>query len=135
MSQLSPYIALKGKCREAMDFYQQALGGEVTIMTFGESPMKDQVPAEMQNNVVHAVLKRNGSDLLMGSDMSGPQGITDGNNITLCLNCENDEEINKLFNNLSDGANITSPLKKEFWGGTFGTLTDKYGVNWMFNCG
>ena len=68
----------------------------------------------------------------MASDFMGTATVT-GNNIALCINCSSDEEINVFFNNLAVGGKINEPLQQSFWGATFGSLTDKFGINWMFN--
>lgn len=135
MATLNPYLALKGTCREAMGFYKEIFGGELSIMTFADTPMKDQMPAEMQDQIVHAMLKISDSFKIMATDMSGPEtdgGIVTGNNVQLTLVCESAEEIERLFNHLSTDGKVKEALNKGFWGGTFGSLTDKYGIHWMF---
>ena len=53
MAQLNPYLTFNGNCRQAMEFYKACLGGELSLTTVGDSPMKDQMPAEAQNAVMH----------------------------------------------------------------------------------
>ncbi|HEX4205561.1 MAG TPA: VOC family protein [Ktedonobacteraceae bacterium] len=134
MTRINAYLGFNGNCREAMTFYQACLGGELTMQTFGESPMADQVPAEAKQNILHSSLTK-GALVLLGSDMGsmGSEGFVKGNTITLCLDCSSEEEIQTFFTKLSAGGHITHPLKTEFWGGTFGDLTDKFGMNWMFS--
>jgi PhnB protein len=131
MAQLNPYISFKGNCREAMNFYKDCFGGELTLQTMGESPMAAQTPPEKKDSIMHSTLMKDGQVFLMASDMAD-EGAT-GGPISLCVNCSSEEEINTFFSKLSEGAKITHPLKTEFWGGTFGQLTDKFGINWMFN--
>jgi PhnB protein len=69
----------------------------------------------------------------MASDMNGPEGLHQGNNMALCVNCTSAEEINSYFDNLCEGGKVMEPLKEQFWGATFGALTDKFGIRWMFN--
>lgn len=133
MAQLSPYLRFNGNCREAMTFYQECLGGELSVQTFAESPMASQAPAEVQNKVVHARLASDSIEIL-GSDMSpGPEGLIKGNDFTLSLNCGSEQEIHTLFSKLVAGGSVEHPLGVEFWGGIFGMLTDKFGVSWMMN--
>jgi PhnB protein len=68
----------------------------------------------------------------MGSDMVGPEGAKNGNTLSLTLVCSSKEEIETFFSKLSAGGKVAHPLKEEFFG-TYGDLTDKYGINWMFN--
>jgi len=130
-TQLNPYLNFNGRCREAMTFYQQCLGGELAIQKIAESPMAAHLPSEAGANILHSSLTRNGVLLLMGSDRMGT-GLTPGNSIVLCLHCSSDEEINRFFNNLSAGGQVKLPLHQSFWGSTYGELTDKFGMLWMF---
>ena len=132
MTQISAYLNFNGNCREAMEYYKECLGGELSLQTVAGSPIEAQCPAAMKNQVLHSSLIKNGL-LLMGSDMVGPEGFTMGNNIALSVNCSSEEEINTFFSNLSAGGKILDPLKEQFWGAVFGCLTDKFGIRWMFN--
>jgi PhnB protein len=131
MAQLNPYLRFDGNCREAMAFYKNALGGELTLQTVGESPMASQMQAEAHTKVMHATLKV-GDILLMASDMMGPGGVQSGNEISLSLIASSKGEIESLFSKLSAGGKVTHALKEEFFG-LDGDLTDKYGISWMFN--
>ena len=130
-TQLNPYIQFNGKCREAMTFYQACLGGELMMQKVSESPMAAQLPSEMGAHIMHSNLI-SGAVSIMGSDLC--TDLTKGNEITLCLNCANDEEINNYFNKLSEGGKVKTQLHQTFWGATYGEITDKFGLNWMFNC-
>jgi len=131
MTQINAYLHFNGNCREAMTFYQGCLGGKLALQTVGESPMAGQMPAAAQKNILHAALTHDGITL-MGSDMIGPEGVKKGNIVSLTLVCSSKEEIVTFFSKLSAGGKVAHPLKEEFFG-TYGDLTDKYGINWMFN--
>lgn len=131
MTHINAYLNFNGQTREAMTFYQQCLGGELIIQKISESPMAAKLPSDMGAKILHSSLTR-GDLVLMASDMMG-NGIVRGNSISLCVNCTTDEEINSFFNNLSAGGKIVEPLHQSFWGATFGSLTDKFGVTWIFN--
>ncbi len=132
MPQLNPYMTFNGNCRAAMTFYQECLGGELILQTFGEAPMSDQLSAEIKERILHSSLMSNGM-ALMASDMMGSEPVVQGNTISLSLNCNSDEEINNFFSKLSSGGQITSPLKVEFWGAVFGMFTDQFGMHWLLN--
>jgi len=132
MSQINPYLSFNGKCREAMTFYQQCLGGELTLQAIKDTPMEAQCPDGMKEQIMHSTLVK-GDMLLMASDMIGPEGFVKGNDIALSVNCNSEDEIKTYFAKLSQDGKIIDPLKEQFWGATFGVLTDKYGVRWMFN--
>lgn len=132
MAQLNPFLRFNdGTCREAMNFYKECFGGEVTFMTIGESPMAKDMPAEKQNFIMHAELKKD--DLIFfGSDMMRDMAVV-GDNVGMALNCASEEEIRTLFVKLSEGGEIFMPIEDAFWGALFGIVTDKYGVEWMLN--
>ena len=132
MTTINAYINFDGNCREVMNFYQECLGGELTIQTVGGSPMETQCRAEMKDLILHSSLMQDGL-LIMGSDMQQPGGFTKGDNIALSVNCSSEKEINIFFNKLSEGGKIIHPLKTQFWGAMFGALTDRFGIRWMFN--
>jgi PhnB protein len=130
MAQLNPYLTFNGNCRQAMEFYQASLGGELSIMAVKDSPMKDQIPAEAQNAVMHSLL-RSDSIILMASDQMTPGALVNGNTITLCVIGRSKAELEPFFTKLSDGGNVSQPLQETFFG-AYGALTDKFGINWMF---
>lgn len=130
MAQLYVYLTFDGNCREAMSFYKECLGGELSLSTVGDSPMAGQMPPDAKNRIIHSVLK-NDDITLMASDMMGPGGITQGNTISLCLVGKNKQELDTYFTKLSNGGKIATQLVEEFFG-TFGDLTDKFGIRWMF---
>jgi uncharacterized protein YndB with AHSA1/START domain/uncharacterized glyoxalase superfamily protein PhnB len=130
MVKLSPYLRFNGNCREAMGFYKECLGGELTIMTMGESPMASQMPPEMKNRVMHSMLKKDNMTF-MASDAMGPEKIMKGNTISLSIMGIDMEEIRPYFSKLSSGGVIKHPLKKTFFG-VYGDFTDKFGIDWMF---
>ncbi len=133
MKQLNPYINFSGNCREAMVFYKEHLGGELTLNTIGGSPIEAECPAGMKDNIMHSTLERDGSALVMGSDMTGPGGLIKGNNMSISISCSSEEEINRLYNAFSEGGKIECALMDSFWGSRFAFVVDKFGIGWMFN--
>jgi PhnB protein len=130
MAKLVAYLSFEGKCREAMTFYNECFGGEMTLQTYGDSPAGSQVPASMKNMIMHSQLKK-GDMILMGSDIMEGDKLKKGNSINLCLICSSKEEIESLFSKFASDGKIGHPLKEEFFG-TYGDLTDRYGNNWLF---
>ncbi len=130
MARLTPYIRFNGNCREAMTFYRDCLGGELEIQTVGESPMAAGMPAETHDRVLHAVLVADGITI-MASDMGGSEHAVQRGAFTLCVNSDDLAQTRTFFDKLSVGANVTNPLKEEYFG-TYGDLTDQYGISWMF---
>ncbi len=131
MAQISPYLHFEGNCRQAMTFYKECLGGELTLMTMGESPMAAQVPPADKDKVMHSQLT-SGSIQILASDMSGPEGLKKGSQVSLTLECTSNKEADTLYSKLSAGGKVVHPMKDEFFG-YYGDLTDKFGITWMIN--
>ncbi len=124
---LNPYLFFAGSCRQAMEFYKSIFGGTLNVQTFEEAGQKDEA---MKGKIIHASLM-NGEVDLMGSD--SPQPTLGTGKISLSLSGTDDQKLRKYFDGLSVGGKVNSPLKKEYWGDTFGALTDRFGVEWMVN--
>ena len=128
---VKPYIAFRGNCREAIDFYKQALGAEELFsQTYGESPMADRGAADA---IMHSTIKVGDTHIMMCDDFH-TENFTTGGNISLAVGLNDVDRAKTIFTNLSDGGNVTMPLDKTFWAEAFGMLTDKFGINWMVNC-
>ncbi len=131
MSKIIAYLNFPGTCREAMTFYQQCLGGELNIMDFEQMPNADQLPEAARGNVMHANLV-NGPLTLMASD-NFMDAVTNGDSVSLSLDCDSVAEADQFFTALSEGGMVKMPLADQFWGAKFGMLVDKFGINWMVN--
>jgi PhnB protein len=132
VKEIAAYLTFGGTCRDAMEFYKSCLGGDLQMMPFSKAPIK--VPDGAENLIVHARLAT-GSAVLMASDSMPGMPVHPGNNFWVALQCESAEETDKLFEAFSDRAKIVMPVRETFWATRFGMLTDKFGVNWMFNFG
>lgn len=127
---VNPYIAFKGNCQEAIDFYREALGAEVLYtQTYGNSPMSEP---GLEDKVMHCTIKVGESHIMMCDDLRGEAAT--GGSISLAIGLNDKDRAKTFFNNLADGGNVTMPLDKTFWAEAFGMLTDKFGINWMVNC-
>lgn len=131
---LTPFLLFDGNCAEAMAFYQECLGGELTITTVGDTPMKDQVPPEWHAMVAYAHLKCGGSIEFSATDWQHPvRRPQPGNTVAIYLNQGTYEELRTVFDKLSAGAapELLDDLR-ELPFGSYGHLADKYGVHWFF---
>jgi len=129
--QLNPYLNFNGDTRAAMDFYHHVLGGKLDLQTFGESPMETR--DEQKDMIIHALLQ--GDDFtIMASDSPDPgQPVTNGESVHLSLMGTDRAALTDVFNGLAEGGQVTMPLAEQFWGDTFGMLTDRFGIHWMVN--
>ena len=131
MKQIIPYLNFDGDCKAAMTFYAKCLGGELVTMPFGDMPGGGGKSAP--DRLMHANISLKGQQVLMASDTMPGQPRTAGTNFSISLMPESVEEIERLFAAFSENAKVEMPLADQFWGAKFGTLTDQFGVQWMFN--
>ncbi len=129
-SRLNPYISFKDNAREAMEFYRDALGGNLAIDTFGQYGMQD---TPMADNVMHARLDTDKGFTIMASDTPPEVDVQPGNTIAISLSGDDEAELRGYWDKLSAGGTITMPIEKQMWGDIFGMFTDRFGVGWMVN--
>lgn len=130
MPKVTAYLNFSGNCREAMSFYQQCLGGELSVRLLGEQTEAKQMPTQMKNLVLHATLI-NQNLVIMGSDMLGDEGLVKGNAVSLMLHCDNQEEMKEFYQKLSFEGKQIQPLTQSTFGEWFGDLIDKYNNQWL----
>lgn len=136
MKAVNPYLNFNGNTEEAFRFYQTVFGGDLQIIRFedfGENSMG--VPDEDLTKIAHVALPLRDGSMLMGTDTleSLGQELTMGNNFSITLEAESDEEAEKIFNALSDGGKVEMPLAKTEWAEKYGMCADRFGVRWMVN--
>jgi PhnB protein len=130
---LNPYLNFPGNAEEAINFYKNALGGEISQLgRFGESPMPCD-EADKQK-IMHARLTFDGNLIMFSDGMKGMQFASNGH-IQLAVDVsDRPDELETIFNKMAEDGKVTMPLADQFWGSKFGMLQDKFGINWMFNC-
>ena len=133
--QLEPYLFFHGRCEEALNFYAQALRGEITALSrYAGSPMESHTDESYREKVMHASFVA-GDVKFMASD-GRPGSPPDGqDDIALSLATSDAAEGERVFKALAEGGTIEMPLDEAFWGGRFGALTDRFGVQWMVSIG
>lgn len=142
MASVSVYLNFSNQTEEAFNFYKSVFGGEFRgpgFMRFKDVPPAENMPplAEADKNLVmHVELPLPGGFSLMGSDAPTSMGFTvvAGNNVHLNVMLDTRQETRRLFAALSSNGKVTMELQDMFWGDYFGSCTDQYGVQWMFNC-
>jgi PhnB protein len=130
---LSSHLGFNGNCAEAMKFYAETFGGEVIFtMTWKDSPMCDQVPADFQDKIMHTSIKV-GNSTIMGAD-SPPGRFQKAQGIVESIAVQDLEDAQRVFNALAENGSIQMPFQETFWAKGFGMLTDRFGIPWMVNC-
>ena len=129
-SRLNPYISFADdQAKEAMEFYADVFGGDLTLNTFGQY---GDAEAPGADRIMHAQLETPLGFTLMGADTAPGMGNpTTGDQITISLSGDDRDELRGYFERLADGGSVTMPLEKQMWGDEFGMVKDKYGIDWM----
>jgi PhnB protein len=132
VTMINPYLFYNGTAAQALELYKTALGAKPVgdVSRFGDAP---GTAAGDADRVMHAMLDISGQTIMLSDTMS-QQPVAEGGNVQVCLNFDDVDETNQKFAALSAGGKVTMPLADTFWGARFGTLTDAFGVQWMFNC-
>ena len=130
---LNPYLNFDGNAEEAVNFYKNALDGELVMLSrFGESPIPSG--EDEKQKIMHARIIFGGDNIIMISDTLKGSPFSTNGNIQLSIGLDDEAKTNEIFNKLSEGGKVVMPVAKQFWGDIFGMLQDKFGVNWMLNC-
>ncbi|MBA2939952.1 VOC family protein [Paenibacillus sp. CGMCC 1.16610] len=129
------YLNFNGNCREAVEYYAEVFGAEQPkIMTFGDTPSDPAypLPEEAKSMVMHARLTISGSTVMF-SDVFPGMPFVAGNNISLSMVSKDIEEIKSAFHKLKEGGKVGMELQETFWSKCYGSLEDKFGIQWQFN--
>ena len=142
MARTSTYLNFPRNTEEVFNFYKSVFGGEFSgggVARMGDFPPgsdKPQLAEEDKQLIMHIELPIVGGHVLMGTDAPESMGfkVIQGNNIYINLEPDTKAETKRLFDGLSAGGIVTMELQMMFWGAYYGSCTDKFGVQWMFNC-
>lgn len=136
MLQTTPFILFDGNCAEAMTFYQNCLGGELTLKKLSDTPMKEQFPVEKHNRIIYAQLKNDQANFSATDWMASPNlEPKPGNTFSIYLTGDSYAELKSVFDKLSTGADKDTRTFIDLHDapmGIYGQFTDKYKVSWIF---
>jgi|SRR6218665_549581 len=142
MSSVSLHLNFDAQTENAFNFYKSVFGTEFEgqgIMRMSDAPLAPDAPLMSEEDkklVMHVCLPILNGFKLMGTDAPQSMGFDCLHGNALYINLETDtrQETDQLFAKLSAGGKVSTPMQDQFWGAYYGSLTDKFGVNWMFNC-
>ncbi|MGH7156671.1 MAG: VOC family protein [Candidatus Saccharimonadales bacterium] len=134
MLRSTPFLLFDGNCAEAINFYHDCLGGELTLTKLGDSPMKDMLPPEKHNRIINAHLKSGDIEISATDWMASPDfDPVQGNTFTIFVTGPANDELKAVFDKLKDGDNNTRLQElHEMPFGIYGQFYDRYGVQWIF---
>lgn len=132
MANLNPYLSFRDDARQALEFYQGVLGGELEITEFGAFP--DMVQDASQHDLVmHGQLTTPDGLVLMASDTPNGMPYQAPQGFSVSLSGNTQARTREIWDLLADGGTVTMPLEVPPWGGTFGMLVDRFGIAWMLH--
>jgi PhnB protein len=141
MASVSTYLNFKLETEAAFNFYKSVFRTEFEgeVMRFGDLPPTPGQPAPAEADkqlIMHIALPILAGHFIMGTDAPESMGfnLNQGNNVYINLEPDTRGETDRLFNALSEGSTVEMALAEQFWGDYYGSLKDKFGVQWMFNC-
>lgn len=126
-TKLSPYLNFRDQTKAAMNFYHGIFGGNLKMQSYADAGMGKDT-----EKMMHAELS---TDMFtfFSSDGGDDRPVHPGDSVHMCLVGEDEKQLTEFFNKLADGGRVDMPLAKQFWGDTYGQLTDKFGIHWMVN--
>jgi PhnB protein len=130
---MSPYLVMNGNAREAILFYEKALGAQVLFsQTFGEMPENPEypLPEEAKGLISHAMLKVGETDLMFSDNFPG-QTSQIGDQVTICISANDAETSKRIFDSLQDGGQVKMQYQETFFSPGYGIVTDKFGVTFQ----
>lgn len=127
---LNPYITFDGNARQAMEFYRDVFGGDLTLNTYGQFGAQDSPTAD---KIMHGMLATDRGLVLMGADNPPEMQYRPGNNVAISLSGDEGDELRGYWQKLSADGTVSVPLEKQMWGDEFGMCVDKFGMAWMVN--
>ena len=117
-------------CDEALAFYGEALGAEVTVlMRFKECPDPEGCPPGSEEKVMHCNFTVRGTQLMASDGQCA--GKADFQGFALSLSVETPDEAEQIFAALAKDGQIQMPMAETFFSPRFGMLADRFGVPWM----
>jgi PhnB protein len=130
---LIPYLVMNGNAKDAIQFYVKALDAQVLFsQSFGEMPENPDfpLPEDAKDRVSHATIKVGETELMLSDTFPG-QPHQSGNQVTICITTDDAEKSRKMFEALTQGGQVQMPLQETFFSPAYGTVTDKFGVNFQ----
>ncbi|TDD10527.1 VOC family protein [Saccharopolyspora terrae] len=129
-AKLNPYLQFNGDARQALEFYQSVLGGELTLNTYGQFGQADGPSAD---KIMHGNLITQLGFTLMAADAPPDMPAPSGGNFSISISGEaaDADALRGYFVKLAEGGQVHVPLEKQMWGDEFGMCTDRHNVNWM----
>ena len=134
MLRATPFLLFDGNCAEAMTFYHDCIGGELTLTKLADTPMAANFPPEKHDRIINARLLSGDIDISATDWMASPEfDAQQGNTYAIYVTGANLDELKPIFDKLRDGDNNSRLQELQAMPfGTYGQFYDRYGVQWIF---
>jgi PhnB protein len=133
MTRLDTGLTFPGTAEKAFEFYRSVFGGDLqSLIRYNDESMKDMGIPEKDRNKLAYVKLPVGDDILDADDaleMNGPDPAP-GTMMSIVVRTDSREEAARIFNALGEGGTVRLPLEDQFWGACYGSLRDRFGVDW-----
>ena len=132
---INPYLNFNGNCAEAIELYEKAFRFKANVMRYSDAPPSEgyQLAPGTENFVMHACLTNRHDYTVYLADVTPDMPSTFGNGMSISMELDSEDAVKSAFEILKEGGKVTMELQQTFWSKYFGSLEDKFGVNWMLS--
>lgn len=130
---ISTFLMFEGNAEEAITFYTSLFENSEIVRIKQYGPKGPGGP-EAEGTVHHALFTLKGQKY-MAYDSYIEHDFTFTPSISLFVECDSEEELETLFEELSDGGEVAMPLDNYGFSTRFGWVNDRFGVSWQLNFG
>ncbi|MBV9647919.1 MAG: VOC family protein [Candidatus Eremiobacteraeota bacterium] len=128
-----PYLFFYGRCEEALNFYKEVFGGTYEVQRNSDAPqdMQQHLPSGQGDRIMHGRFTAPGLTFMAADGRVSKTIDADEGNISLAISYGDEPTGRRVFDGLAQGGKVTMPLQEAFWGGKFGIVQDRFGIEWM----
>jgi predicted 3-demethylubiquinone-9 3-methyltransferase (glyoxalase superfamily) len=126
---ITTFLMFEGQAEEAMTFYTSLFDDSEIVRIARYGP---EGPAA-EGTVQHALFTLNGQPYMAIDSVGHNFSFTPA--ISLFVQCESKEEIERLYEALMEGGTAAMPLGEYGFSERFGWVQDRFGVSWQLNYG
>jgi len=129
------FLSMKGKAKEAIDFYKKHLNAEeLLLVTYEDLAKRDsslQITEENKDYITHSVLAIGKTKIMMAENtMDVTEKYVGGHNSSLCIQSADLEEIQRFYKSLTtdERVRIIVPLSSNIFSKAYGIIADPFGI-------
>ncbi|RKP47995.1 VOC family protein [Cohnella endophytica] len=125
---IKTFLMFSGQAEEAMNLYVSLFDRSeiLSLLRHGANGAGEEGTVQL------ARFSLNGQTF-MCIDSNFKHAFTFTPAISLYVNCDSEEEIDRVFGRLSEGGSVLMPLAEYPFSKKFGWVADKYGVTWQLS--